>query len=178
MNSLTSGKTKTRPTKKPCLPLKDVKALFERFSSIWGGEWNKRYENNVAGALREWAEALAAFNAQQIDRAIEIARIKHTWAPKISEFEILCHNASDGAFFKFSDALEIAERKLRKKLLPKSYDDFILERDLIAALTLKIYKAQDDNADIVFCAAQDCKKHIFVAVGGDAQWFCDGHKGN
>lgn len=168
----------SKKEKKPKLPLKDIKALFERFAGIWGSEWNKRIDGNAKGALKEWAEALADYQLSQIDTAVEVARAKCPWPLRISEFTELCKNTNDGSAIKYTEAVEIADEKIKKRMVPKSVDDLFMQRELIVALALNIYKTQNALADIIFCAFDGCKKHLFVETGGSLAWFCENHKEN
>lgn len=171
--SPTNGKTKIKR-----LPASAVKALFKRFSGIWGTEWDRRIEGHEKAAVKEWAEALADFKATQIETAIELARIKKPWPLRIAEFAELCHNANDGVLIKLADAIELSEKKLRKRFTPRSAADIELERDLLLQLRSKIYYTQNDKADVMFCGNSDCRNHIFVDIGSEQPWFCVEHRSN
>jgi hypothetical protein len=167
----TSGKTKA--DKKP---LKFIKGLFERFAAIWGEHWCKAIEGREKAAMREWAEALAPFEDSQITKAVQLARVKHPWPLRIAEFIELCNNAENGNLINAVDATDIADKKIKKRFIPKNFNDLQIERAAFADLSLKIFKDQKPTADVAFCKHDGCNKYIIVDYSFTCDWFCKDHE--
>ena len=116
---------------------------------------------------------------KQIDAGIKNCARELVWPPEIAEFVKAClldKNAQIPVGMTPAKAMELAEKTLRNRFIPKNYDDVIAEREALAALQDKIFRDQNDTADISFCASNDCRK--FIIARDQLIWHCDKHSKN